>query len=539
MAEWTDSTQILDSVSDALDAFDWDAADHICRGGPGSLLARLDSAVSPFPSAESLHLLKRLRRRRRFELMSVLADAFVRAGSQDLEVQRQYGQALIDQGNLSVAESVLKGILARPDAPGREIDEALGLMGRLYKQQYVNANLPSNPRQQQNLSKAVEYYFTAFDRNRAKNIWQGINYVALLARARADGVQIMAPGPGEEAVLTEVEHELKRRIDDTGELAYWDRAIELEAAIARNQPVRVEEALKWYLRDGGADAFEFASTLRQLREVWRLPSDGPPGDTVINGLNGAVLKRGGEAVRVKSTDVRGVLQKNFSGEKDLPLKWWQNGQQRCMAIAQIISPSGHRAGTGFLVQASDFFTNPPAGAILLTNWHVVSKDGDDPLSIPPDDAVARFEAVGTAGAEFKLKQIVGFNRRLDATFVALEGVPAELGHCPLRVPPAEFDAKKPQRLYVIGYPGGRGLSFSLHDSRWLDADEETLHYRTPTEGGNSGSPVFDEDNWMLVGLHHAGGPQMPRLHQQPGTYEANEAHAIAAIRKAINANPMS
>jgi V8-like Glu-specific endopeptidase/tetratricopeptide (TPR) repeat protein len=539
MGEWTDSTEIFDRVSQALAAFDWDAAERICLRGTDSLLARLDSATVPFPSRDGLQLLKILRRRRRFELMARVADALLRAGAQDAEVQRQYGQALIDQGNLSVAETVLQGMLTRPDAPGRELDEALGLMGRIYKQQYVNARDPSNARQQQNLSKAIAFYFRAFDRDRSNNIWQGINYVALLARARVDGLSLPVTGEGEQVVLDKVEHELQRRVEKNGTLSLWEWAIELEAAIARNQPERVEEALKWYLRDGGADAFEFASTLRQLREVWRLPSDQPPGDAVINGLTAAVLKRGGESVRVQSTDVRAILQKNFSGEKDLPFRWWQNGLERCVAIAQIIAPSGRHVGTGFLVKPTDFFDDPPADPVLLTNWHVVSKDGEDPLSIAPDGAIARFEACGKTGEEFKLKGIVAFNRRLDATFVALEAIEPKLGHCPLRVPSAAFDAKQRQRLYVIGYPGGRGLSLSLHDSLWLDADDEKLHYRTPTEGGHSGSPVFDDENWMLVGLHHAGGKAMPRLHNQSGTYEANEAHAITAIRQAITANRTS
>jgi Trypsin-like peptidase domain/MAP3K TRAFs-binding domain len=539
MATWVDPQEILDRIIAALDSFDWAETDRLCRTGEGSLLSRLDSATTPFPSREGLELLKRLRRKRRFELMAVLSDAFIRAGAPDAEARRQYGQALIDQGNLLAAETVLQDVLAGKDTPGRERDEALGLMGRIYKQQYVNACQPSNPRQQQNLAKAIHYYFEAFNRDRARNIWQGINYVALLARARADGVELPVFGDTGEAVLATVEAELTRRHNDAGELFYWDRAIDLEAAIARNQPDRIEEALHWYLRDERADAFEFASTLRQLREVWRLQSDTRPGDAVINGLNGAVLKRGGESVDVKSTDVRSILQKNFSAERDLPLKWWQTGLKRCTAIAQIEAPNGRHAGTGFLVNASEFFAHPGGDPVLLTNWHVVSKDGEDPLSIPPDDAVARFEACGEAGQVFRLKQVIAFNRRLDATFISLEPVSPDIGNCPLRVPPAEFDPKKGQRLYVIGYPGGRGLSFSLHDSRWLDSDGAKLHYRTPTEGGNSGSPVFDEDNWMLVGLHHAGSKEMPRLKGQAGTYEANEAYSVTAIREAIATSLMS
>jgi len=537
MAEWPDSGRILDRLIEALNAFDWAEVDRICRTGDNNLLSRLENAIAPFPSREGVELLKQLRRKCLFELMAVLADALIRAGALDAEVRRQYGQALIDQGNLVAAEGVLRGMLANKDTPPRERDEALGLLGRIYKQLYVNAAQPSNPRQQQNISQAIQHYFEAFDRDRKKNIWQGINYVALLARARVDGLHLsQAPGEGEETVLLQVETELKRRLDETGELWYWDRAIELEAAIARNQPEKALEALHWYLRDQRADAFEFASTLRQLREVWRVSGDMPPGDAVINGLKGAVLKRGGEAVNVKSTDIRNILQKNFSGEKDLPLKWWQTGLRRCLAIAQIESASGRHTGTGFLVSAREFFENPGGAPVLLTNWHIVSKDGEDPLSIPPEGAVAYFEACGETGKQYRLKEVVAFSRRLDASFVSLEPVDPETGNCPLRVPPAEFDPQKKQRLYLIGYPGGRGLSFSLHDSLWLDSDGTKLHYRTPTEGGNSGCPVFDDTDWMLVGLHHGGSKEMPRLKGQPGTYEANEGLSITAIRDAIRVN---
>jgi endonuclease G len=33
-----------------------------------------------------------------------------------------------------------------------------------------------------------------------------------------------------------------------------------------------------------------------------------------------------------------------------------------------------------------------------------------------------------------------------------------------------------------------------------------LHYRAATEGGGSGGPVFNNE-WKLIGLHHAGGGQ--------------------------------
>jgi V8-like Glu-specific endopeptidase len=72
----------------------------------------------------------------------------------------------------------------------------------------------------------------------------------------------------------------------------------------------------------------------------------------------------------------------------------------------------------------------------------------------------------------------------------------------------------------------------LYDSLFLDADELRLHYRTPTTGGNSGSPVFNKD-WKLVGLHHSGRFDMPKLNNKEGVYEANEAIRIDAIKTAL------
>jgi V8-like Glu-specific endopeptidase len=89
------------------------------------------------------------------------------------------------------------------------------------------------------------------------------------------------------------------------------------------------------------------------------------------------------------------------------------------------------------------------------------------------------------------------------------------------------------RVYIIGHPKGGTLSFSLNDNRLLDYDDRLLHYRAPTEGGSSGSPVFNEE-WQLLGLHHGGGKDMAKLNKEPGRYAANEGIWIEAIRKGIS-----
>jgi V8-like Glu-specific endopeptidase len=107
--------------------------------------------------------------------------------------------------------------------------------------------------------------------------------------------------------------------------------------------------------------------------------------------------------------------------------------------------------------------------------------------------------------------------------------PLPAGIEPLRVapkPPREGSA-----ITLMGHPLGQPLQVSM-GGHLLDRDDRRLHYTTASAPGSSGSPVFN-DAWEVVGMHHAGGLNMPRLHGQPGTYVANEGIAIQAIIRAL------
>jgi hypothetical protein len=95
--------------------------------------------------------------------------------------------------------------------------------------------------------------------------------------------------------------------------------------------------------------------------------------------------------------------------------------------------------------------------------------------------------------------------------------------------------EKKAKAYVVGHPLGSGLQISLHDSVLLDIDEakRLVHYRTPTDPGSSGSPVFNS-KWQVIGLHHGGSDETPRLHGS-GSYEANEAISLLSIRNHLEA----
>src|SRR5262249_25566953 len=105
-------------------------------------------------------------------------------------------------------------------------------------------------------------------------------------------------------------------------------------------------------------------------------------------------------------------------------------------------------------------------------------------------------------------------------------------------------------LAVLGHPLGGDLAISMLGTfLWttgtsIDFGPRSgtikepifMHYRTPTEPGNSGSPVFETKNWTVVGLHHAGfDPTSGRncLRGRPGKNLANEGIYIESIKAAL------
>src|SRR5206468_7934203 len=100
---------------------------------------------------------------------------FVRFGQNAPRIRRQYAQALIDQGILLASEPVLQALtLESLDGDG-EVAEAHGLLGRLYKQLYVNADSPSNPYVRAFFDRALSEYLETYRLDPPRYSWHGIN----------------------------------------------------------------------------------------------------------------------------------------------------------------------------------------------------------------------------------------------------------------------------------------------------------------------------------------------------------------------------
>ena len=164
--------------------------------------------------------------------------------------------------------------------------------------------------------------------------------------------------------------------------------------------------------------------------------------------------------------------------------------------------------------------------MFLTNAHVISEDPQEqsgtPRSLAPDDAVVVFQAGPDAGKTFEIDRLIYSSRRneLDCTIATLAQPTSFNSQTRISKSLPRLSEGKSRRVFVIGHPKGGGLSFSLHDNLLLDHQSPKIHYRAPTEGGSSGSPVFNS-TWNLIGIHHLGGESVKKLNNQSGFYAAN------------------
>jgi hypothetical protein len=90
---------------------------------------------------------------------------------------------------------------------------------------------------------------------------------------------------------------------------------------------------------------------------------------------------------------------------------------------------------------------------------------------------------------------------------------------PLRRSPATVT--RFELVNIVQHPDGRPKEVALQENEVTRVQDKLIHYRTDTEPGSSGSPVFNND-WELVALHHSG-ERFP-----DGTAE-NEGIRISAI----------
>ena len=544
-----DNDRYENNLAAAVDKFDRPAVEGLCE----QLILQLRSMGKPYSPKSAKKILGTLQRKRYFDLLQRVADAFQQNGLRAPRVRRQYAQALLDQGGLSAALPFLEKLVADTDGEledAAENSEARGLLGRAYKQIYIDINNPSSPEACQALNKSICWYRSVYENDPEVHSWHGINTVATLRRAAIDGVKVENledPDLLSNDMAKDILEHMSSKWDER-KATMWDSGTAMEASVALG---KLDEARIWlnrYVREPSADSFELASTLRQLQEVWRLDVDSEPGASLLPILQAELLMQQGSTLEIKPEQLKPGrlaelapenLERILGKDRYVSYKFMLRAIERARSVARIEHQPGRGYGTGFLVRGGDLHPALGDEPMLLTNSHVVSDDPKVKDALHPDSAIITFQLLkeeNRAEEEYTDFDLLWSSPpgELDATLLRLESYPDGLQPYPIapRLPLADGE----QRVYVIGHPAGGSLSFSIQDNVLLDHEAPRLHYRAPTEGGSSGSPVFNSQ-WKLIGIHHAGGTEMFRLNNKEGTYEANEGLWIKSIIQKMKEDP--
>ena len=177
----------------------------------------------------------------------------------------------------------------------------------------------------------------------------------------------------------------------------------------------------------------------------------------------------------------------------LPSSFLEVGVERAQAVCRISTqvPLGTAFGSGFLVGNRNY---------IMTNNHVL-----------PD-----IESAQSATVEFDFDQdtieyLVSLqpetffvtSQELDVTIVRCDPSTLPDSVQAVEIPQSQHLVTRKERVNIVQHPQGRRKEIALHDNTVTYVYDKAIRYTTDTEGGSSGSPVFNNE-WQLCALHHAG-----------------------------------
>lgn len=180
------------------------------------------------------------------------------------------------------------------------------------------------------------------------------------------------------------------------------------------------------------------------------------------------------------------------------------GARAARAVAHIVGDGGQTSlGSGFMVSPRLFLTN---NHVLLDReaataaWITFNFERGEKLAhIEPTifglDPNRFFHTVSWKDLDFTL---VAVGSRVQG-----RGELADQGFCPLSDRPDKH--AKGAAVNIVQHPNGWHKKIVLRENRIVSRLARVLHYEADTEGGSSGSPVFN-DAWEVVALHHWGKP---------------------------------
>jgi len=203
-----------------------------------------------------------------------------------------------------------------------------------------------------------------------------------------------------------------------------------------------------------------------------------------------------------------AYERIIQGNELQDVNYLARGSRAARAIGRVWMREGNGRlegyGTGFLI----------SGSVLITNNHV----------LPSEAAAARSEVEfeyerdewgrELPGVKFSLDPGALFHTHPGLDFSVVAVAPrasnadrklTEFGHLPLIGGTGK--AAEGEWLTIIQHPGGELKQLCARENQLLKKAADVIWYSTDTQGGSSGSPVFNND-WLVVAVHHSGVPEI-------------------------------
>ncbi|MGF7041028.1 trypsin-like peptidase domain-containing protein [Mucilaginibacter lappiensis] len=148
-----------------------------------------------------------------------------------------------------------------------------------------------------------------------------------------------------------------------------------------------------------------------------------------------------------------------------------------------------------------------ANELIITNHHVINarkdneqkaSEADLKLQARNTEAILDFDSEDMpSGATVMALKLEAWDESLDYAILRV----APTGRTPLKLSSTIVNySGQPYPVNIIQHPGGRSKRYGIRNNLVSASTATDLRYFTDTEGGSSGSPVFN-DAWNVIALH--------------------------------------
>ncbi|WP_396273676.1 trypsin-like peptidase domain-containing protein [Hyphomonas sp.] len=449
------------------------------------------------------------------------------------------------------------------------LSDCLGLQGRIWKQRAVRAK-EVNEATRLAFERSYAFYMQGMAATtqsaQPDPEFHQVNLLGLMRAAQARGITL-----GKKADAAKWARAILKAAKKGGSGSDWELANAGDAALYLGREAEAIAHYTAYLEKAKEKPFALNATRRQLVEMWGID---PKANTALSHIVRQMAQLAMRSMATVSLSIDEIeamaetagpeadeLEALLDGVKAMPAADIRKVLKLSQAVGKVCAPNGRAVGTGFLLHGRHVHPALANEYVFLTNDHVVCDEKSYAgASIPSAEACIFFEDLNPDEI-YRVSEIFwrSDSKTHDCAILRLhkqpEGLLGELeiqDSLPLRhstqTGQADKDAPlRAPRVFVVGHPNGRGLEITFEHNYIIDHELKNpaakatpqpvrIHYRAPTEPGNSGSPVLSTSSLKLIGIHHST-PDEPlgRMRKPNESYKANEGLWIQAIIAAVRA----